>query len=194
MMMCCSLTSGECDCSIYSSRMLHLLCCDIKTVNGTSSKTVIISPHYLIAWQWDVIEKMFPNASPLSLISGTLDIAFNARWNKKNAFMKRWRPSILRNERLTYDTDVKSRHDVRLSGESRGKRVATEEIMGDVWRVLPRLILHHCHQRGMSCEVEEKAETMRLLPQIEKSSHTRRHHINRTRNCTDVPIRAGNDM
>lgn len=84
--------------------------------------------------------------------------------------------------RLTYDTDVKGSNNVRLSGEPRGERVTVEEIMGDVWRVRPRLVLHHCHQWGMSCKWRKRLRQWNCFLKLKTL-----HQVNRTHDYTNVP-------
>ena len=109
--------------------------------------------------------------------------------------MQRWRGSIFHNKRLTYDTDVESCNDIRLSGELWGEGVAAEQVMGGVWG--PRLVRHHCLRWGMSCEVEQRSQTIKLLHQIEIENthiHTYRSHLNRSHNCINPPIHAMRGM
>lgn len=51
---------------------------------------------------------------------------------------------------LTYYTNVKRCSNIRFLGESRGKRVTSEEIMRNVWRVWACLVLHRYRQHGTS--------------------------------------------
>lgn len=142
--------------------------CPKWTASKWKDQILHIFSHSLHACKW-LFSLHFFFFSEMQRYSG-----IKAHWSDTFSIQKkkRWIQRTLCNHRLTYDTDVKSCDDVRLSGEFWGEGVTMEEIMGDVWGVRPRLVLHHCLEWGMSCEMEEKAETMKLLPQIENLSHT----------------------
>lgn len=112
------------------------------------------------------------------------------RWNKHLEMKRFFFCFCFNNKRLTYNTDVKCCNHVCLSGEPRSEGVTTQQVMGDKWGAWPRLVLHHCHQWGKSCEVEGEAETMKLLPEIENCSYTGthrcRHLVKETRSCINI--------